>query len=174
MTTDLYEAQRPIIDALRTPAAYPPDAGVNTIEVRETHSAIVFLAGAGAYKMKKAVNFGFLDFSTLRQRRFFCYQELFLNQRAAPDVYREVLSIVPDGAGSYRISDEFDLKAVEYLVQMVRLPEDMMLGARLDRPLHRPHNLAGNLRRRLPLRPPLHASPRDPLPLPLPTRLCPR
>ena len=133
MVDNSYSAQRPIIDALRTPAAYPPDAGVGAIEVRETHSAIVFLAGAGAYKMKKAVNFGFLDFSTLRQRRFFCYQELFLNRRAAPDVYREVLSVVPDGEGSYRISDEFDLKAVEYLVQMVRLPEDMMLGARLER-----------------------------------------
>ena len=84
MTTDLYEAQRPVIDALSSPATYPPDAGVDTVEIRETHSAVVFLAGAGAYKMKKAVNFGFLDFSTLRQRRFFCYQELFLNQRAAP------------------------------------------------------------------------------------------
>ena len=139
MTTDLYEAQRPVIDALSSPATYPPDAGVDTVEIRETHSAVVFLAGSHAYKMKKAVDFGFLDFTTLEKRRYFCYQELFLNQRAAPDVYQEVRSVVPDGKGGFRlgqgftIAEEFDPDAVEYLVRMVRLPEDMMLGARLER-----------------------------------------
>ncbi len=133
MTEQAYLAQRPVIDALRTPAAYPADAGVRAVEVRETHSAIVFLAGSHAYKMKKAVDYGFLDFTTLEKRRHFCYQELFLNQRAAPEVYQEVRSVVPDGAGGYRIGAEDDPAAVEYLVQMARLPENMMLDARLER-----------------------------------------
>ena len=133
MTTDPYEAQRPIIDALSSPATYPPRDGVETVEVRETHSAVVFLAGNRAYKMKKAVDYGFLDFTTLRKRRFFCYQELFLNQRAAPEIYREVRAVIPNGRGGYRIVAEENPAAVEYLVQMVRLPEDMMLNTRLER-----------------------------------------
>ena len=139
MTTDPYTAQRPIIDALRSPGAYPPEMAVDTVEVRETHSAVVFLAGASAFKMKKAVDYGFLDFTTLEKRRYYCYQELFLNQRAAPEVYREVRSVVPDGSGGFRlgpaysVAEEFDPDAIEYLVQMIRLPEDMMLDARLER-----------------------------------------
>ena len=133
MTTDPYEAQRPIIDALSSPATYPPRDGVSTVEVRETHTAVVFLAGNRAYKMKKAVDYGFLDFTTLRKRRHFCYQELFLNQRAAPDIYREVRAVIPNGRGGYRIVAEENPAAVEYLVQMIRLPEDMMLDARLER-----------------------------------------
>ncbi len=133
VTTDPYEAQRPVIDALSSPATYPPRDGVDTVEVRETHSAVVFLAGNRAYKMKKAVDYGFLDFTTLQKRRHFCYQELFLNQRAAPDIYREVHAVIPNGRGGYRIVAEENPAAVEYLVQMVRLPEDMMLDARLER-----------------------------------------
>lgn len=133
VTTDPYEAQRPVIDALSSPATYPPRDGVDTVEVRETHSAVVFLAGNRAYKMKKAVDYGFLDFTTLQKRRYSCYQELFLNQRAAPDIYREVRAVIPNGRGGYRIVAEENPAAVEYLVQMVRLPEDMMLNARLER-----------------------------------------
>ncbi len=133
MTTDPYEAQRPIIDALSSPATYPARDGVDSVEVRETHSAVVFLAGDRAYKMKKAVDYGFLDFTTLQKRRHFCYQELFLNQRAAPDIYREVRAVIPNGRGGYRIVAEENPAAVEYLVQMVRLPEQMMLDARLER-----------------------------------------
>ena len=132
-TTDPYEAQRRVIDALSSPDTYPARDGVDSVEVRETHTAVVFLAGSRAYKMKKAVDFGFLNFTTLASRRYYCYQELFLNQRAAPDVYREVRAVIPNARGGYRIVAEDNPVAVEYLVQMVRLPEDMMLDARLDR-----------------------------------------
>lgn len=148
LTTDPYEAQRPIIDALSSPAAYPARDGVDSVEVRETHSAIVFLAGSRAYKMKKAVDYGFLDFTTLEKRRRSCCQELSLNRRAAPDIYREVRSVVPDGQGGFRlgesvaVGEEFDPGAVEYLVQMVRLPEDMMLNARLERDEATPEMMA--------------------------------
>ncbi len=119
--------------ALQLPETYPADAQPESIEVRETHSAIVFLAGDYAYKMKKPVDFGFLDFTTLEKRRHFCYQEMLLNQRIAPEIYRAVVSVAPDGAGGYKIGPEDDPSAVEYLVQMTRLPEDKMLNARLDR-----------------------------------------
>ena len=119
--------------ALQLPETYPADERPESIEVRETPSAIVFLAGDHAYKMKKPVDFGFLNFTDLDRRRYFCYQEVFLNQRIAPDIYRAVVSVAPDGAGGYKIGAEDDPSAVEYLVQMIRLPEDKMLNARLDR-----------------------------------------
>ncbi len=133
MSDPPYDPQRRIIDALRSPTAYPPGDHVGAVETRETHSAIVFLAGNHAYKMKKAVNYGFLDFTTLEKRRYFCHQELLLNRRAAPDIYRNVYSVVPDGHGRFRLGAENDPAAVEYVLQMVRLPQDMMLDARLSR-----------------------------------------
>ena len=59
----------------------------------ETHISFVLLTGAYAYKIKKAVDFGFLDFTTLAARQFFCAEELRLNRRLAPELYLEVVPI---------------------------------------------------------------------------------
>lgn len=85
--------------------------------VAETHSGIVFLVGDRAYKMKKAVDLGFLDFSTLERRRVACHREVRLNRRFAPDVYLGV-DEVRDGEG----------RTCEYLVVMRRMPEDRRLS----------------------------------------------
>ena len=61
--------------------------------VIETHISWVILAGEFAYKLKKPVNLGFLDFSTLERRHFFCGEELRLNRRLAPDIYLEVVPV---------------------------------------------------------------------------------
>ncbi len=66
--------------------------GAGRVEVRQTHISVVFLAGDFAYKIKKPVQLGFLDFSTLERRRHFCEEEVRLNRRLAPDVY---LGVVP-------------------------------------------------------------------------------
>src|ERR1700733_14841239 len=79
-----------LIEALSRPDAYPDR--VATVEVRHTHISVVFLAGEYVYKVKKPVNLGFLDFSTLEKRRHFCEEEVRLNCRLAPTVY---LGVVP-------------------------------------------------------------------------------
>jgi aminoglycoside phosphotransferase family enzyme/predicted kinase len=80
-----------LIEALQNPALYPhPVSGFTLIE---THISWVLLTGEYAYKIKKPVNFGFLDFSTREAREHFCHEELRLNQRTAPELYLEVLSL---------------------------------------------------------------------------------
>ncbi len=71
-------------------SAYPHPVGA--VELIETHISVVLLAGEFAYKLKKPVDLGFLDFSTLARRQFFCQEELRLNRRLAPALY---LGVVP-------------------------------------------------------------------------------
>lgn len=95
-----------------------------SIQLIETHISWVFLTGQYAYKIKKPVNFGFLDFSTLEKRQFYCHEELRLNQRLAASWYLEVVPITgsPDqpkigGAGV----------AIEYAVKMRQFPSAQTL-----------------------------------------------
>lgn len=82
---------RSLIDALQDPALY--DHKVDAFSLIETHISWVILTGHYAYKIKKPVDFGFLDFSTLAKRHYFCEQELELNRRFAPDLYLSVIAI---------------------------------------------------------------------------------
>ncbi len=79
------------VSQLLEPAAWPHPVG--RLEMIETHTAWVFLTGELAYKIKKPVNFGFLDFSTLEKREHCCREELRLNRRLAPDLYLEVVPV---------------------------------------------------------------------------------
>ncbi|EPJ43836.1 MAG: hypothetical protein OFPII_39570 [Osedax symbiont Rs1] len=81
-----------LIKALQNPGCYPhPVSG--EIQVIETQVSWVLLTGEFAYKIKKEINFGFLDFSTLTKRLYYCEEELRLNQRLAPDIYQVVVAI---------------------------------------------------------------------------------
>jgi len=104
-------------DALLDEAAYPHRCSALTMI--ETHMSWVFLTGAYAYKVKKQVRFPFADFSTGKLRRFFCFEELRLNQRFAPATYVAALPVVAGGSSGLRIGhpDEAD-QAVEWAVQM--------------------------------------------------------
>ncbi|MFH1604932.1 MAG: AAA family ATPase, partial [Pseudomonadota bacterium] len=111
-----------LIAALRAPARYPH--AVERVELLQTHISCVLLAGDYAYKIKKPVNLGFLDFSTLAARRFYCEEELRLNRRTAPALYLEVLAIggseaapVLGGGGP----------AIEYALKMRRFAQDALL-----------------------------------------------
>ncbi|MGE5027641.1 MAG: AAA family ATPase [Betaproteobacteria bacterium] len=100
------------------------------VEVLETHISWVLLAGDTAYKIKKAVNLGFLDFTTLEKRRFCCEEELRLNRRLAPALYLEVASIAgsaehPTLTGSG--------PAIEFAVKMRRFPQSGLLDQVLQR-----------------------------------------
>ena len=117
-----------LLEAFRDPAFYPEPT--QHVEIRETHASIVFLIDHYAYKIKKAVHFGFLDYATLERRQVFCTEELRLNRRLAPAVYLEVLALhrTPQG---YRFAGNGPV--VEYVLKMQRLPDQASLAARLAR-----------------------------------------
>ncbi|WP_242523489.1 hypothetical protein [Thiocystis minor] len=111
-----------LISALMRTGAYPHPA--DPVEHIETHISHVLLAGDFAYKLKKPLDLGFLDFSTLELRRHFCEEELRLNRRLAEDLYLEVVAVTGTptaprigGAGP----------ALEYAVKMRRFPQESLL-----------------------------------------------
>src|SRR5882724_6558772 len=101
-----------LIEALKGGAAYPYP--VEDVEVCHTHISVVFLAGSYAYKIKKPINLGFLDFTTLAKRRHFCEEEVRLNRRLAADVY---LGVVPVTRAGARISMDGAGETVEWAVK---------------------------------------------------------
>ncbi len=103
--------------ALSNPAFYPHY--VKTIEIEETHISKVFLTGDFVYKLKKPVDFGFLDFTTLEKRHHYCEQEVLLNQRLSHQVYLEVVAITLEQSG-YALNGTG--QPVEYAVKMRQLP----------------------------------------------------
>jgi aminoglycoside phosphotransferase family enzyme/predicted kinase len=117
-----------LIAALSQPGAYPQP--VATIEVRQTHISVVFLADPFVYKIKKPVHPEFLDFRTLELRRHFCDEEVRLNRRLAPQVYLGVVPIVRTPSG---VRVEGTGEAIEWAVKMQRLPDDATLQQRLRR-----------------------------------------
>jgi len=86
----------------------------------------VFLAGDFVYKIKKPVDFGFLDFTTLAKRKYYCEEELRLNQRLCPEIYLEVVPIKCQD-GKYLLGGDFG-QTVEYGVKMARMPEERMMN----------------------------------------------
>jgi aminoglycoside phosphotransferase family enzyme/predicted kinase len=117
-----------LIEALSKPAAYAHP--VDAVEVRQTHISVVFLARPYAYKLKKPVNLGFVDFSTLAKRHHFCEEEVRLNRRLAPAVYLGVVPVVRTEQG---VQFEGEGEVVEWAVKMQRLPDE----ATLQEPLRR-------------------------------------
>lgn len=120
--------QGAVIAFLSDPASYGAlAADADRVERIETHGAIVFLVGRLAFKMKKAVRFGYMDFSSLAKRRAACMAELHLNRRTAPMLYRDLIAITraPDG----RLALDGTGEAVEWLVAMNRFEQE----ARFDR-----------------------------------------
>jgi uncharacterized protein len=92
--TEQSDIQQRLIRALGNPARYPHPA--DSVECIETHISWVLLAGEYAYKLKKPLDLGFLDFSTLERRRFFCEEELRINRRLAPHLYQAVVAFCGD------------------------------------------------------------------------------
>ena len=117
-----------MVAALFNPACYPHS--VSRVDLLETHISWVFLAGDYAYKIKKPVNLGFLDFTTLATRRYYCDEELRLNRRLAPGLYLGTVAIAGD-YGAPRIGG--DGQAFEYAVKMRRFAQSALLDAALAR-----------------------------------------
>jgi uncharacterized protein len=113
-----------LIQRMLQPDFYPHSVH-GEVELLQTHVSYVFLTGDFVYKLKKAVNFGFLDYSTVAKRQHFCAEEIRLNQRGAKDLYLEVLPITVQG-------NDFVLNGVgepvEYALKMVQFPQDQLLS----------------------------------------------
>jgi aminoglycoside phosphotransferase family enzyme/predicted kinase len=116
------------LDQLRHPACF---GNRGPVEVLQTHISVVCLAGDRAFKFKKAVDLPFLDFSTPAARRRACEDELRLNRRLAPDVYLGVAPLVRSGDGDLRVGGRVE-HAVDWCVEMCRLPQERMLDELLD------------------------------------------
>jgi len=122
-------SQRAVIRALADPAFYPHRP--THVEHVQTHISHVFLAGPYVFKLKKAVRFPFLDFSTRALRLHFCREELRLNRRLSPAVYLDVVPITRRPDGSLELGGPG--AAIDYVLRMRRLPSDRLLPALLAR-----------------------------------------
>ncbi|MEE9613654.1 MAG: AAA family ATPase [Thermodesulfobacteriota bacterium] len=125
-----------VIEALTRPGAYPERP--EKVGFEQTHISYLFFTPEFVYKVKKHVDFGFLDFTTLQKRRHFCEEEVRLNSRLAPGVYLGVVEVIETEDGIFMETDheggeEGEGRTVEYAVKMKRLPEDGMLDTLLVR-----------------------------------------
>lgn len=115
------QAENALVEAMLKPETYPEVTG--KIELIQTHISFVFLTEKYVYKVKKPVNFGFLDFSTLEKRRLNCEKELLLNRRLCPDIYLEVVTL--NKSSSIKINGSGE--TVEYALKMRCLPQDHLM-----------------------------------------------
>ena len=117
-----------IVAALLDPAAYPEPT--SSVELIQTHISWVFLTDRYAYKVKKPVDLGFLNFTTLRRRHYYLRQELVLNRRLCPEIYLAVLRICARDSGVQVGGRD---RPLEYLLRMVRMPQERMMDEVADR-----------------------------------------
>ncbi len=106
----------------------PKTFGVDNVERHETHGSIVFLAGDLAYKLKRAVAYPYMDYSTPELRHVMCEAELRINQRTAPRLYLDVRAILRASDGTLRLVPPADASnALDWVVVMRRFPQSALL-----------------------------------------------
>ncbi len=115
-----------VIQALLSPEIYPDTT--KQVSMMQTQMSFILLAGDYVYKVKKPVNLGYLDYSTLDKRLFYCQREVELNRRLCPDAYLGVVPIARDGAV---VSLGEKGEVVEYAVKMRYLPQEAMMNVLL-------------------------------------------
>jgi uncharacterized protein len=123
-------ATPPLVKALLKPEIYPHSP--KKVELVQTQMSFLFLTGDYVYKVKKPVDLGYLDYTTLEKRRFFCQQEIELNRRLCPEIYLEVVPIA-SSRGQIRLGGEGEI--IEYAVKMKQLPEERMMDKLLPQDL---------------------------------------
>ena len=114
--------------ALLNPKIYPDHP--KEVVFFETHISLLFFTGDHVYKVKKPVDFGFLDFTSLEKRKFFCVQEVNLNRRLSPEIYLGVVKITKDGD---QILLDGRGEVVEYAVKMKQIPEELLMDKLLEK-----------------------------------------
>ena len=114
------EDQTPVIELLAAPSTH----GGAPVERIETHASIVFLAGTRAWKLKRAVCYDYLDFSSAQRRKALCEAEVCLNRRTAPALYRGVVAIVRRSDGALALGGPG--VPVDWVVEMNRFDQDAL------------------------------------------------
>lgn len=117
-----------LVKAMLDPNFYPH--APSHVDLVQTQMSFVFLAGEYVYKVKKPVNLGYLDYTTLEKRRYFCEREVELNRRLCPDTYLATLPITKAGHG---INLAAPGEPVDYAVKMRHLPQDRMMNVLLGK-----------------------------------------
>src|SRR5215475_13940276 len=130
------EDQSEVIAFLSEPSSH----GGAPVEKIETHSAVVFLSGNRAWKLKRAVRYDYLDFSTLERRRDMCEAEMKINRRTAPDLYLGVVSVTREHDGTLALGGVGP--PIDWVLQMVRFDQEALfdrlaVSGRLDMQLMR-------------------------------------
>lgn len=125
------------IACLCTTAPYPEPT--STVQHLQTHISHIFLTDQYAYKVKKPVDFGFLDFSSLEKRCFYCHEELRLNRRLSPDIYLDVVVLRDDGQGGITFSGNG--MVCEYAVKMRRMPAGQIMARLLEQDAVTPQDI---------------------------------
>jgi aminoglycoside phosphotransferase family enzyme/predicted kinase len=120
-------AMEPIVEGLQRPEAYPPPRPTR-VDLVTTHISWVFLTDHDVWKIKRPVDYGFLDYTTLERRRHLCEEEVRLNRRLAPDVYLGVVPVRWSAAGPTLTGDG---AVFDYAVRMRRLPDTVSADALL-------------------------------------------
>ena len=113
---------RTMVKSLLKREAYPEPT--LSVEMVQTHVSWIFLTDTHAYKVKKPVDFGFLNFSTIDRRRFYCNEEVRLNRRLCPDIYEGVVEVRETTTGA---TFRGEGPVIDYAVRMRRLPAERML-----------------------------------------------
>lgn len=116
----------PLTKALLEPQAYPHNPP--KVDLMQTQMSFLFLTGDYVYKVKKPVDLGYLDYTTLEKRLFFCHQEVKLNRRLCPEIYLAVVPIVKE---KEQIRLESKGAIIEYAVKMRQLPQEKMMNVLL-------------------------------------------
>ncbi|MEJ5377579.1 MAG: hypothetical protein WHX93_13470 [bacterium] len=119
-----------LIEDLMNPEAFPHPT--REVELIQTHISLVFVGDEFVYKVKKPVDFGFLDFTTLEHRLHFCQEEVRLNRRLSPDMYLGVLTVVFDGK-AHTLKHNPAAQVVDYAVWMKRIPQHRLMKSLLAR-----------------------------------------
>jgi aminoglycoside phosphotransferase family enzyme/predicted kinase len=114
------EDQSEVVSFLESPATH----GGTAVERVDTHASIVFLAGSRAWKLKRAVRYDYLDFSTAARRKAMCEAELRLNRRTAPALYRAVVPVTRDASGALTLGGRG--APVDWVVEMARFDQAML------------------------------------------------
>jgi aminoglycoside phosphotransferase family enzyme len=120
-----------MLEMLQTPDPYPEST--ERVRLVQTHISWVFICDQFVYKLKKPVDFGFLDFTTLEKRKHFCQQEVELNRRLAKDVYLGVYSVIFEGNRFKILEDPNNTDPVEYAVKMRVIPDEVLMKNRYER-----------------------------------------
>ena len=124
----MLKQSKDMIEALKKPEAY--DSPVKGIRLMQTHISWIFLTGKYAYKIKKPVDFGFLDFTTLEKRKKFCERELEINRMFSPEMY---IGVLPVNRFDHSIKINGPGETIDYAIKMKEFPQETIMSRLLDR-----------------------------------------